>query len=266
MMGLLISTLSRMRILDRLAYLLHRVEGAGGETVQFIGVDKGEPLVFDGVQHGPLPPVIQHGRIPAASQDKPGIGFDHLLQPDLGVGCSRRRHDVASAAEGDGLPRPGRIIDAGERRVPELIEDRQGLGLAVARSQDVEPGQIGAGLLVGSGREPEQVPQAAHLGGQGGKVGGLRVEDGDAEALDRAQHAGLGGAPGHNQIRLLGQQRLEVDAAIVGHPGEVGHLGGVIGGIVGGDHAIPGADIEQQFRQMGSEAHDALRRGGHGAQ
>jgi hypothetical protein len=57
---------------------------ARGEAVQFIGVDEGEPLVFDGVQHGPLPPVIQHGRIPAASQDKPGIGLDHLLQPDLG--------------------------------------------------------------------------------------------------------------------------------------------------------------------------------------
>lgn len=122
---------------DRLAYLLHRVEGAGGEAVQFIGVDEGEPLVFDGVQHGPLPPVIQHGRILAASQDEPGIGLDHLLQPDLGIGCGRLRHDVVGPAEADGLARPGRIVGAGERRVPELVEDGDGLGLAIARRQGV---------------------------------------------------------------------------------------------------------------------------------
>lgn len=122
---------------DRLAYLLHRVESAGGEAVQLVGVDEGEAAVLDCIQHGPLLPVVQHLGIPAAGQDEPGVGLDHLLQPDLGIGCGRLRHDVASPAEADGLARPGRIIDAGERRVPELVEDGDGLGLAIARRQGV---------------------------------------------------------------------------------------------------------------------------------
>ena len=74
---------------DRLAYLLHRVEGAGGEAVQFIGVDEGEPLVFDGVQHGPLSPVRQHLRVLAAGQDEIRVGLDHLLQADALAGGQR---------------------------------------------------------------------------------------------------------------------------------------------------------------------------------
>lgn len=246
---------------DRLAHLLHRVEGPRGEAVQFIRVDENEPLLLDGIQHGPLAPVGQHGGIPATGQDKPGVGLDHLLQPDLGVGGAGIRHDIAATTEPDGVARPGRVVDAGERRIPELIEDRDRLGLAVALLQGIESGQIGVGLLVGLMPGAEQAPQAAHLVGQGGKVGGLRVEDGDAELLDGGQHAGLGRAPGHHQIRLLGQQGLQVDAAVVGNPWQGRHLGGEIGSIVGGDYAISGPYVVQQLGQVGGEADDALRGG-----
>lgn len=241
-----------------LAHLFHRIEGAGGEAMQFVGIDELQLPMFDGVQHGPLLPVGQHGGILTPGQDEARIGLDHLLQPYLGVGGLGPGRDIGGTAQRDGLGRPGRAADTGERRIPELIEHGDGFWLAVLLFQAIKSRHIGIGLGIGAWLQCEQLAKAAHLVRQRGKVGGFRVEDGDAELGHRGQHAGLGGAPGHHQIRLLRQQGFQVDAAVVGHLGSGLHLGRKIRGVVGGDDAIPGADVEQQLGEVRGKADDAL--------
>ncbi len=213
------------------------------------------------VQIGPLLPMTQGVRILTPCQDLRWVGSDHLFHVNLRVGGLGIRHDVDPAAKFDGLSWPGIATDAGERRVPELVEHLDAGWLAIALLQGMQTRQIAISGFVGTFLNTKQFAQRPHLGRQRGKIGGFRVEHRDTQLFQRCQHARLGRAPAQDQVRFLCQQGLDIDAAIIGHLGFVFHLGGIVGGIVDGDQLVTGTDVVKQFGKMGYHAHHPARSG-----
>ncbi len=140
------------------------------------------------VEIWPLSPVTQGVRILTPCQDQRWVGSDHLFHVHLRVRGLGIRHDVDPAAEFDGLSRPGIATDAGERRVPELVEHLDAGWLAIALLQGMQACQIAIGGFVGALFHPQQFAQRPHLGSQRGKIGRLRVENRDPELLQWDQH------------------------------------------------------------------------------
>ncbi len=141
------------------------------------------------VQIRPLQPVTQSVRILTPSKDQRWVGSDHLFHVHLRVRGLGIRHDVDPAAEFDGLSRPGIATDAGERRVPELVEHLDTGRLAIALLQGMQTRQIAIGGFVGTLLHPKQFAQRPHFGRQRGKIGGLRVENRDTQLFQRCQHS-----------------------------------------------------------------------------
>ncbi len=133
------------------------------------------------------------------------------------------------------------------------------VGLTITLLERRQSGEVGLGLSVRCLLQVQQCSQRPNFGGQRGKIRGLRVEHRDPQLLDRCQHTGLGRAPGHHQIRFLGQQGFKVDAAVVGHVRAIVHFWRKIRCIIGGDDAIACPDEEQQLGQMGGQTDDAHR-------
>ena len=142
------------------ANLLHCIEGSRGEAVQLIRVDQIESLMLHRVEIRPLLPVTQSVRILTPCQDQRWVGPDHLFHVHLRVRGLGIRHDVDPAAEFDGLSRPGIATDAGERRVPELVEHLDAGWLAIALLQGMQTRQIAIGGFVGTLLHPSNLPSA----------------------------------------------------------------------------------------------------------
>ena len=175
--------------------------------------------------------------------------------------------DVAASAEGDGLADQLFAVDGHQRSMPYFIEDPYRRCTCVAVTQSLQPFTKSFCELVGNRVGARQPAQRLDLFGDIVEPSGFADENGESQRTQPFDVPGAVAAlPGQNQIRLQGDDRLEIQAGVVTDARDLFRLGWVVAVTHGPHQRIARPGGEQVFGVMRRQTDDAsggLRKADH---